>query len=354
MIYPIPQVPLAPLSSIHLGGNAQWYLECNSRADIIAGLAWGQERNLPVHILGGGSNSLFSDAGFPGLVLRICTKGITWSTGGLVSCEAGENWDDFVASSLTHHLRGLESLSGIPGLVGATPIQNVGAYGQDVSQSIVRVVALDRKTLTETIFSNIDCEFTYRQSRFKVRERGRYVILAVQFKLDASGSIEISYPELEDLTKKHPDWGHNLSRCDRLFIIRESVLQIRRRKGMVIDPSDPNSNSLGSFFTNPIVSKTMKDKILQVAKDKGLAASVPVYPSGVDSWKLSAAWLIEQSGTSRGERHGGAGVSSKHALAIINADHATTEEVLALAEKIEARVYNTFGLDLDLEPELIG
>lgn len=345
---------LAPYTTIGLGGPARWFVSCSNEEDIREALKWAETYSHKIFVLAGGSNSLIADAGFPGLVIHIGLKGMEWKESGTVRVSAGEDWDPFVQSCLKRGFSGLESLSGIPGSVGSTPIQNVGAYGQEVKDTIVGVTAINRTSLKSVYFSNQDCDFSYRMSRFKGQGRDQFIITSVDFKLKTDSVAAITYPELERTLMTQPQWqNHNLSRSERLQLIRDTVIGIRSGKGMVIRPSDPDSRSLGSFFMNPIVSTQDKERIIQLAAAESILPAPNAFPAGDNTWKLSAAWLIEHSGTRKGEQLGGAAVSSKHSLALINRDRATTDDILKLANKIRDRVRRKFDIELHQEPELI-
>jgi UDP-N-acetylmuramate dehydrogenase len=335
-------VPLAPLTTIGIGGPARFFLRAQSVDDVREGLAWAGER--PVFLLGGGSNLLISDAGFDGLVIRLDLRGITVESEdehAMVKVAAGEPWDDFVAYAVSRGWAGIECLSGIPGSTGATPIQNVGAYGQEVAETIARVEALDRTTGTVVWFTNRDCRFGYRSSLFKNIERERYVVLSVTFRLKRNGCATIRYPELQ----KYVD-ERGIS-VDDLEGVREAVIAIRKRKGMVLDPNDPDTRSDGSFFMNPIVTRAQYEAFARIAPD------APHFPAG-DEVKLSAAWLIEHAGFHKGFVHGNVGLSTKHSLALINRGGGTAAEAVELVRMIQEKVRATFGVEIHPEPNFIG
>lgn len=333
-------VPLAPLTTIGIGGPARYFIAAATVDELREALDWASQRSLPVFILGGGSNLLVSDDGFPGLVIKVSLRGVVVESEdryATVKVAAGEPWDSFVETATGNGWAGIECLSGIPGSTGATPIQNVGAYGQDVSETIIRVEALDRTTGRIVTFTNAECQFGYRASRFKNHEPGRYVVLNVTFRLERGGSASIRYPELQ----KYLD-EHEVAIAD-LTSVRRAVIAIRKRKGMVIDPSDPDTRSDGSFFMNPIIH----------ADELGEFGG-PSFPAGDGLLKLSAAWLIENAGFTKGFRHGNVGLSSKHSLAIINRGGGTAAEVRELVELIQGRVRERFGVELHPEPNFIG
>ena len=344
---------LAPYTTIGLGGTARWFVACNTEDELVEALTWAQSNQHKVFLLAGGSNSLIADEGFPGLVIHINLNGIEWQNSGSITVSAGEDWDAFVKAAVDKGFAGIECLSGIPGSVGSTPIQNVGAYGQEVKDTITSVQVLSRATLSPLTFTRDQCDFSYRMSRFKGQDRDQFVITSVTFKLKPNAGPTIYYPELAQALEAHPAWRSTVSSADKLKLARDTVLQIRSRKGMVVNPEDPDSRSLGSFFTNPIVSSVQKDQFLGITKTMNLP-NPPVF-AGADanSWKLSAAWLIEHSGTRKGETCGGAAVSSKHTLALINKNNATTADILTLATRIKDRVENIFHILLEQEPELI-
>lgn len=338
-------VSLAPLTTIGIGGPARFFLRAQSVDDVLAGLAWARERSLPVFILGGGSNLLIADEGFDGLVVQIDLRGIVIESEDadavMVKAMAGEPWDPFVAFTVERGLAGVECLSGIPGSTGATPIQNVGAYGQDVSETIARVEALDRTTERVVWFTNEECRFGYRASLFKNIEKDRYIVLSVTFRLRRNGAATVAYPELRRYLEEH---GISL---DDLTGVREAVIAIRKRKGMVVDPNDPDSRSDGSFFMNPILTFADYERFAAIAPD------APHFPAD-EGVKLSAAWLIEHAGFTKGFIHGNVGLSSKHTLAIINRGGGTAAEVKELVAMIQGKVREKFGVGIHPEPNFIG
>ena len=338
-------IPLAPLSTIGLGGPARYFLRAGSVDDIRAAVRWSRAQAIPLFILGGGSNLLIADEGFDGLVLQIDLRGILVEQDhGDVSVRvaAGEPWDPLVAMAVEGGWAGIECLSGIPGNVGATPIQNVGAYGQEVAETISGVEVLDLRDDREHRLTNDECRFTYRSSLFKT-ERGRFIVLSVTFRLRPGGEATVRYPDLRKYLVEHG------AETSDLVQVREAVLAVRRTKGMVIDPSDPDTRSDGSFFMNPIIPKSELDAFLAKAGRN----DPPHFPSG-DAVKLSAAWLIEHAGFHHGFVHGNVGLSTKHTLAIINRGGGTAREVRELVSMIQARVRETFGVELEPEPVSVG
>jgi UDP-N-acetylmuramate dehydrogenase len=318
------------------------------------------EHGEPLLVLGGGSNLVIADDGFPGTVARVATRGFAIGTqpDGAVhlAVAAGENWDDVVARGVAENLAGLECLSGIPGLAGATPIQNVGAYGQEVADTIVSVRVWDRDRATIADVPAADCGFAYRTSRFK--RDGRHVVLAVTFRL-ARGprSAPIRYPDLAAELGVAPGDQVPLGEA------RAAVLKVRARKGMVLDAGDPDSHSAGSFFTNPVLTETEFHDLAEGHRcpvpDQAGAVRIPSFPAGPGRVKVPAAWLIEHAGFGKGfEGPGAPGtaarISSKHTLALINPGGATTASLVALAREIQGGVKTAFGVRLDIEPVLVN
>lgn len=330
-------IPLAPLTTLNIGGKARYFVRAESEIDVGESLTYAREHGLDLFVLGGGSNVLISDDGFDGLVLHVALKGVS-SEGGVLTVAAGEEWDAVVARCVTDGLAGVECLSGIPGSVGGTPVQNVGAYGQEVSETIVSVRCLDRGSGEIVTLSNADCGFTYRRSIFNSTHRGRYIVLAVSFALMPGGEPKIIYKDLME---------HFGGRQSTLAETREAVLAIRRSKSMVIDAGDPNSKSAGSFFKNPVVERT---KLYEIAREFD---RVPSFDLG-DKVKIPAAWLIERAGFEKGFALGKAGISTKHTLALINRGDATAAELLELKQKIQQAVAERFGIYLQPEPVFVG
>jgi UDP-N-acetylmuramate dehydrogenase len=332
-------VALAPFTTIRIGGPARFFVSVTEIDALREAIDWARDRSLPLFILGGGSNLLVSDGGFDGLVVHVDLRGVTVESEdeyATVRVAAGEMWDEFVAMAAAHRWAGVECLSGIPGSVGATPIQNVGAYGQEVSETIARVEVLDRRDGLVKTLTNWDCRFAYRSSLFKNYERDRYVVTAVTFRLAVGGIATLKYPELRRFVEER---GVAL---DDLAGVRDAVIAIRKRKGMVLDPADPDTRSDGSFFMNPIVEASVATE------------EMPKYPAGEGTVKLSAAWLIEHAGFEKGFTLGNAGLSTKHTLAVINRGGATARDVVALVELIQSRVREKFGVELQPEPNFIG
>jgi len=339
------QVPLAPYTTFQIGGPARWFAEAASEDDIVAGIAFAGEHRLPLFILGGGSNLLVSDAGFSGLVLRVALTGMasTHKNGQfMVSAAAGEDWDGLVAYAVAANAAGVECLSGIPGTVGGTPVQNVGAYGQEVSQTIVTVRAFDRKTLRFIDLAASDCGFSYRRSIFNSTERERYVVTRVDYALRKDGPASVVYADLA----RH--FADRSGAAPTLAEVREAVRSIRAQKGMLLVSGDADCRSAGSFFKNPVVQVTVLDAL---AQDLGIEKrSIPAYPAQDGEVKLSAAWLIERAGYQKGFVLGNAGISSRHTLALINRGGASAAEVVTLRDKLTDTIASRFGIRLEPEP----
>jgi len=347
-------VPLAPLTTLRLGGPARWLAECRDDADVLEALVFAAERALPVFVLGGGSNVVVADAGFPGLVIRMAIGGTEWrpAVSGSVSVTAGAGvaWDDLVSEAAARGLQGVECLSGIPGTVGGTPIQNVGAYGQEVAATLVEVEAIDRASHQRLVFPAAECRFGYRTSRFKREDADRYVVLAATFRLREGAPPVVRYAELEAAVAAAGGLD-GLGPADALLRVRGAVLGVRRGKAMLADPADPNARSAGSFFTNPVVTAEEFAEISRRWSASG-GGAVPGHPDA-GGVKVPAAWLIERAGFPKGTRSGGAAVSAKHALALVSAG-GTTADLLALATEIERAVRERFGIRLEREPVVVG
>ncbi len=341
-------IPLAPLTTFRIGGSARYLVEARSAEDVRQALDFSRTRNLPLFVIGGGSNLVVSDSGWPGLVLKVALSGIERRNEGgrvLFDVAAGESWDGFVAQAVAANCAGVECLSGIPGSVGGTPVQNVGAYGQEVSQTIESVQVLELSSGHVRDLSNPACGFSYRSSIFNTTERGRYVILRVTFALNPGGEPHLEYADL----KRH--FAGRETRPN-LAETREAVRHIRALKGMLIVPGDPDCQSAGSFFKNPVITPEQHDDLTARASAKGLI--LPSYPALEKSKKISAAWLVEKSGFSRGYGSGTVGLSSKHALAIVNRGGATAADVLELKDQIQQRVQEIWGIRLEPEPVFVG
>jgi UDP-N-acetylmuramate dehydrogenase len=339
-------VRLAPYTTLRIGGIARYFADIDREDQLCEALQFAEQNALPVFVLGGGSNVLIADAGFPGVVLHLVNKGIAFhkpkKDAALVTAAAGEEWDKFVQQCVSRGLAGIECLSGIPGLIGGTPIQNVGAYGQEVSNTIVSVRAFDRHTKRIIEMTNEECQFRYRASIFNTTMRDRYVVLSVTYRLQPHGEPTLRYADLQA-------YFAGAETPPTLSEVRDAVLAIRAKKGMVITLNDPNCQSAGSFFKNPIIGAGQVAQIETVA-----AEAVPRFPVADGFVKIPAAWLIEQAGFPKGYEHGRVGISSKHTLAIINRSNATAREMIAFVERIQTRVQERFGIALVPEPVWIG
>ena len=332
---------LADYTTLKVGGPARKFIEVANEAEIIAALE--EAGDSPVLIMGSGSNLLISDNGFKGTVIRITNQEVQSEvdacSGATLTIGAGEDWDAFVETTLSRGFAGLETLSGIPGTIGAAPIQNIGAYGHEVSEFITRVRTYDRQYMAVKTFTNAECEFEYRSSIFK-KNPGRYVVLSVQFQLrKGEMTTPITYAEL---AKK---LGIEVGEKAPVMETRAAVLELRASKGMLLGRNDQDAVSAGSFFTNPIVTA-------EVAAT--LPADAPKWPQPDGRVKTSAAWLIENSGISKGDEVQGARVSSKHVLAITNKGDATAADIAALAYKIRRAVNEKFGITLEAEVNFVG
>jgi UDP-N-acetylmuramate dehydrogenase len=361
-------VRLADHTTIRLGGPARGFVRADTEAALIEAVQAADSRAEPVLILGGGSNLVVADAGFDGTVVQVATRGVGHGAShgaepGLVTVAAGEEWDAVVAGTIAAGLAGLECLSGIPGLAGATPIQNVGAYGQEVAQVITEVRAYDRKEQKILFIPNEQCGFGYRTSFFREAPAGssprvgtasgadRYVVLGVTFRLDPDPlSAPVRYPELAAAL------GIGVGERVKCAEVRSAVLELRRRKGMVIDPADPDTRSVGSFFVNPVLDAAALALLEATARARcGEDTKVPRFDAGDGMVKVPAAWLIERAGFGKGYDPGnGARISAKHTLALVNSGSATTSALIALASQIRDGVQDCFGVSLAPEPVLIG
>jgi len=334
---------LADLTTLGVGGPIERLLEVHTRAELVAAVRDADDAGRPLLVLGGGSNIVAPDGGWPGDVVLVRSRGVErrdTADGVELEVEAGEPWDDLVALTVASGLAGMEALSGIPGSTGATPVQNVGAYGQEVAALITAVCVYDREAGVERVFQPAELAFAYRDSRLKAQP-GRHVVLAVTFRLrESARSSPVSYAELAKAL------GVELGETAPLAEVRAAVLGLRRGKGMVWDPADPDSRSAGSFFTNPVVP---------------VGAGVegcPSWPAGVgadgaEQVKLSAAWLVQHSGFGRGTRVGRVGTSSRHSLALTTEPGATAAELMAFAEQVIAAVREQFGVTLVPEPTAV-
>ncbi|WP_394821225.1 UDP-N-acetylmuramate dehydrogenase [Pendulispora albinea] len=353
-------VPLARLTTLRLGGPAARLVEVENLDELVATVRDLDGRGEPLLVVGGGSNLVVADEGFSGTVLKLAFDAITVDERGeqlVASVDGGADWDAFVARAVGEGYRGVECLSGIPGSVGATPMQNVGAYGQEVSETIARLRVLDRATGALAWIDRADCAFAYRSSRF--RGQTRYIIVQVVFALTrATDSAPIRYAELARAL------GIRDGERAPLRDVRETVLRLRRAKGMVIDSSDPESVSAGSFFVNPVVDASTLAAIERLhagtvvstgtGDSAGAAGTVPRFSTADGRFKVPAAWLIEHAGFTKGHRRGPVGISTKHALALVHRGGGTTRDLLALARDVRNAVHTRFGVELSAEPIMVG
>jgi UDP-N-acetylmuramate dehydrogenase len=350
--------PLAPFTTFGIGGPARWFVEAASEDEIVEATDWARERGLKLFVLGGGSNLLVSDSGFDGLVLRVGLRGVETSEPEFLKsagkriyrAAAGEDWDSFVQRTVEENCAGIECLAGIPGTVGGTPVQNVGAYGQEVASTIETVRVFDLRAGLFHNFPGESCSFGYRRSRFNSADRGRFVVTRVDYRLALGGAPTLRYAELQKSIEANIQ-GRQPSLAEVAALVR----RVRHAKGMLLVEGDSDCRSAGSFFKNPVVSE---EKVAQIAAvvDK----EPPRFPAGAGQVKLAAAWLIEQAGFPKGYALGRAAISSRHTLALINLGEtvgrggASAEEVLTLAARINAAVEARFGIHLEIEPVLVG
>jgi len=340
--------PLAPFTTFGIGGPARWFAEARSEDEIAEACERARAQSLPLFVLGGGSNVLIADRGFPGLVLHIALMGIE-QAGGFIRAAAGVPWDNCLEQATKAGLAGIECLAGIPGTVGGTPVQNVGAYGQEVASVIERVRVFDIEARKFAELSAAECGFAYRRSRFNSADHGRFIVTRVDYRLRPSGAPNLTYADLKHCFQNH-------AATPSLPEVAAAVRSIRQSKGMLLVDGDPDCRGAGSFFKNPSVSHETADRIREVAARAGISLSV--YPGKGGLVKLPAAWLIEQAGFAKGYARGAAGISSRHTLALINRGDAhgsaTAEEILALAREIAGAVEARFGIRLEMEPEKVG
>jgi len=343
----LERVSLASRTTLGVGGPARWLVKARQEAEILDALDWAAARGVPVRVLGGGSNVVVADEGLEALVIQVALRGReAREAAGTVdlTAAAGEPWDELVRHAVERGWAGLECLSGIPGLVGATPIQNVGAYGQDVSQTVTGLRAVDRASRRVVTLAASECRFGYRDSLFRSVEPDRFLVLDVTYRLRAGGAPAVRYAELG----RHLE-GRGLS-APSLAQVRESVIEIRRAKSMVLDPGDPNRRSCGSFFVNPVLAAADAARVAALAGDAGM----PRWPEPDGRVKLSAAWLIERAGFRRGERAGAVGLSTRHTLAIVCHDGARAGDVAGFARRVRDGVAERFGVRLAPEPVFWG
>jgi UDP-N-acetylmuramate dehydrogenase len=344
--------PLARFTTFGIGGPARWFVEATNEEEVAEATGWAAERGLALFVLGGGSNLLVSDAGFDGLVLHVGLKGIAAAEDPedagqtIYRAAAGEDWEHCVQQSVEDGCAGLECLAGIPGTVGGTPVQNVGAYGQEVASAIARVRAFDLVQREFVEFTAAECGFAYRKSRFNSVDRGRYLVTRVDYRLTTGGAPTLRYAELQRAFAEGVQ--------PKLAEVAAVVRRVRQAKGMLMVEGDPDCRSAGSFFKNPVVTE---EQVREIA-ERG-AKEPPRFPAGAGPEnagrvKVPAAWLIEQSGFGKGYALGAAGVSSRHTLALINRGGASAAEIMALASRISAAVEARFGIRLEMEPVMVG
>jgi UDP-N-acetylmuramate dehydrogenase len=338
-------VPLAPFTTFRIGGPARYFIDASSEESVLDAVQFAQARNVPLFVLGGGSNLLVADAGFAGVVVKVSIGGVEWhsDTGRtVVKAGAGEDWDTLVAACVERSLAGIECLSGIPGSVGGTPVQNVGAYGQEISEVFAGLRAYDCERQSVVEFSRDDCGFAYRTSRFNTTDLNRFIVLQVTYSLSHDRAPVIRYPDVQREFENHKS-------PPSLAEVRGAVRRIRARKAMLIVEGDPDCRSTGSFFKNPTLTE---ERFRELQAHAG--PSLPRYPAAAGKVKTAAAWLIEQAGFTRGYSIGAAGVSTKHTLALVNNGGAKAEDILRLARQIRMRVHDKFGVTLIPEPVLLG
>jgi UDP-N-acetylmuramate dehydrogenase len=350
-MYIVEDQALAPFTTFGIGGPARWFVEATTEDEIAEAVEWARQRNVTLFVLGGGSNLLVSDHGFDGLVLRIASRGITStqlpndSSHRIYQCAAGENWDALVERAVQENCAGVECMAGIPGTVGGTPVQNVGAYGQEVASTIERVRVFDRIERAFIELSAAECAFAYRRSRFNSTDYGRFIVTRVDYRLIVDGAPTLRYADLQRTFENAPS-------TPSLAEVAAAVRNIRHSKGMLIVEGDPDCRSAGSFFKNPVVSEEQAQRIaVSIAKE------LPRFPAGAENpgkVKLPAAWLIEQAGFTKGYAKGPAAISSRHTLALVNRGSATAMDILDLASEIRSAVQQRFGVQLEMEPVFVG
>lgn len=346
-------VLLAPYTTLGVGGPARFLAGVRHEDQIQEALEFARSRACPVFVLGGGSNVVVSDSGFPGLVVRMEIRGIRnldVDHGGLLSAAAGEDWDGLVERCVEKNLSGLECLSGIPGTVGGAPVQNIGAYGEEVGNAILSIRALDRETNSIEEISGRDCRFGYRSSIFNTTHKDRYIIIRVAFSLQPYGKPRIQYRDLQQHfagRTKTPGLGE----------VRRAVMQIRDAKGMLLEGSHAGLKSAGSFFKNPVLDPARAVEIENMARDRGLldpSQNLPRFATPRGMEKIPAAWLIEQAGFEKGFTSGNVGISEKHTLAFVNHGGARAGEFIDLMRRVQEKVYDEFGVNLQPEPTFLG
>jgi UDP-N-acetylmuramate dehydrogenase len=349
-------ISLAGYTTLKVGGPARWLVEADSEDEILAALRFAREQRVAYFILGGGSNLLVSDAGFPGVVIHLASKGCVWTEqhngSATIVSSAGTDWDSVVRLAVEKDCAGIECLAGIPGRVGGTPVQNVGAYGQEVSKVITEVCALDLDAERAIRFNSAECGFSYRRSIFNSTAKGRYAITQVTYALKLDGAPHLQYRDV-----RHHFAERAIERPS-LVETAAAVREIRARKGMLLDENDADSRSAGSFFKNPLVPRSRVTGLAAIADCH--PDEVPQFPAGADypaadaMVKLSAAWMIELAGFHKGFAMGRAALSNKHVLAIVNLGGATSAEIVALRDTVVQSVFARTGIRLEQEPVTLG
>jgi len=348
-MYPQPveirnHISLAPYTTFGIGGPARFFCTITNEHDLVEALHYAKKNDLDAFILGGGSNLLISDEFYEGLVLHIAILGVTTTANGIYDVGAGESWDAFVQRAVNDNCAGIECLAGIPGTVGGTPVQNVGAYGQEVAETIVSVRVYDTESRSFSDLTAAQCGFHYRQSIFNSTEAGRYIVTRVRYALHPNAAPKLAYADLQKHFSANP--------TPSLAEVAAAVREVRRAKGMFIVAGDPDCRSAGSFFKNPIVDEAV---ILQLALILNIGfAEIPRYPATPGRVKLPAAWLLEQAGFHKGFTLGRAGISSRHTLALINRGGAMAADIIALRNEIQRTVEARFGIKLQQEPVQLG
>ena len=345
-------VPLAPFTTLEIGGPARFFCEVSTEAQVAEAAQFVRDSNLPLFILGGGSNLLVSDEGFYGAVMRVCTPATTREEKDgkdvLLHVGAGENWNDIVLYAVERGYAGLECLAGIPGDVGGTPVQNVGAYGQEVSETIVQVRAFDLETCTFVDLDHQACRFGYRRSIFNAEARGRYIVTSVTYRLRSGGEPALRYADIQRHFAESIQSRHKPT----LRQVYDAVRSIREGKGMLAGQGGPDGRSAGSFFKNPVIATEI---LPQIAAAASLGEEkVPRYPAADGLVKLPAAWLIERAGFHKGFAMGRVAISSRHTLALVNLGGATAAELIALRDAVRTAVMERFAVQLEQEPVMLG
>jgi UDP-N-acetylmuramate dehydrogenase len=344
-------IRLAPLTTFQVGGPARYFVDAQSEAEVEAAVAYAAAGRWPLFVLGGGSNLVISDSGWPGLVVKIGVMGVESKTEGaakIYAAGAGESWDALVAHTVGENSAGLECLSGIPGTVGGTPVQNVGAYGQEVSEVITRVRVLEIASGRIREMDNASCGFRYRSSIFNGSRRGEYIVLEVEYRLRPGGAPTLEYADL----KKH--FSAPSRQAPALAEVRDAVRAIRGSKAMLLVGGDEDSRSAGSFFKNPVLGLAEADRVQHLAESVAPGKALPRYPAADGLVKLSAAWLVEQAGFHKGYNRGRVGISRKHSLAIVNRGGAKAADIVALKNEVQGRVREVWGVELEPEPVFVG